>query len=206
MHGSGEKIISDPTYAEKRRDTAISLGELLAWLEELRAIDNPIRREFHLFILLSESRPDAVKRATLGHINFLTRILHVPKPKGGEVKTLDIPLSRAMIQCLARVMRLGRALYPQTAEWVFPAYSERGHLVEHKENRAKLQSGVMISARRIARSRKRLASRRGSETGERQMENFNGLAFPAGPERFESDAAVNKETEDKKAAYVDTAS
>jgi hypothetical protein len=50
----------------------------------------------------------------------------------------------------------------------------------------------MISARRIGQSRKRPASRRRAETGERKMENFNGLAFPAGPERLESDAAGNK--------------
>jgi hypothetical protein len=64
------------------------------------------------------------------------RILHVPKPKGGEVKAFDIPLSRAMIGCLVRVMRLGRVLYPtQAVEWLFPADSVSGHLAEHKEDR-----------------------------------------------------------------------
>jgi integrase len=124
---------------KKRRDTALSLGELPSWVDELRAIDNPIRREFHLFLLFSGSRPDAVKRAKIEHVNFRTRILHMPKPKGGEVKVFDIPLSRAMIRCLVRVMRLGRVLYPtQAQEWVFPADSERGHLAEHKEERATL--------------------------------------------------------------------
>jgi hypothetical protein len=73
------------------------------------------------------------------HISFRSRILHIPKPKGGEEKAFDIPLSRAMIGCLVRVMRIGRVLYPaQAKEWLFPADSDSGHLVEHKEDRAKL--------------------------------------------------------------------
>ena len=44
-----------------------------------------------------------------------------------------------MIRCLVRVTRLGRVLYPaQAQEWLFPADSARGHIVEHKEDRAKL--------------------------------------------------------------------
>jgi hypothetical protein len=35
-----------------------------------------------------------------------------------------------------RVIRLGRVLYPsQGQEWLFPADSVSGHLVEHKEDR-----------------------------------------------------------------------
>ena len=90
-------------------------------------------------LLLSGSRPDALKRARVEHLNFRTRILHIPKPKGGDEKAFDIPLSRAMISCMVRVMRLGRVLYPaQAQEWLFPADSASGHIVEHKEDRATL--------------------------------------------------------------------
>jgi integrase len=123
--------------SEKRRNTALGLSELAGWVEQLKALENPIRREFHLLLLLSGSRPDALKRAKVAHVNFESQILHIPKPKGGEVKAFDIPLSRAMIRCLVRVMRLGRVLYPaQAQEWLFPAESDSGHLVEHKEDRA----------------------------------------------------------------------
>ena len=78
-----------------------------------------------------------LKRARIEHVNFQAGILHIPKPKGGEVKAFDIPLSRAMIRCLVRVMQLGRVLYPtQAQEWLFPAESDSGHLAEHKEDRA----------------------------------------------------------------------
>ena len=124
---------------EKRRNTALGLNELPAWVGQLRALDNPIRREFHWFLLLSGSRPDALKRARIEHVDFRSRILHIPKPKGGEIRAFDIPLSRTMIRCLVRVLRLGRILHPvQGQEWLFPADSESGHLVEHKEDRTTL--------------------------------------------------------------------
>jgi hypothetical protein len=44
---------------EKRRDTGMGVGDLKSWLSELAALDNPVRREFHLFTLLSGSRPAA---------------------------------------------------------------------------------------------------------------------------------------------------
>ena len=71
--------------------------------------------------------------------SHVARILHVPKPKGGEAKAFDIPLSHAMILCLVRVLRLGRLLYPtQARDWVFPADSASGHLAEHEEDRQTL--------------------------------------------------------------------
>ena len=122
--------------AERRRNTALGLTDLKAWFVQAAALEHPLRREFHLFLLLSGSRPDALKHARPEHIDFRRRTLHIPKPKGGEHKAFDIPLSRAMCRCLIRALRLGRMLYPNQADdWVFPADSESGHLVEHKENR-----------------------------------------------------------------------
>jgi hypothetical protein len=37
---------------EYRRDTGLGLSELSGWFTELAALDNPVRREFHLFLLL----------------------------------------------------------------------------------------------------------------------------------------------------------
>jgi hypothetical protein len=124
---------------ENRRDTAMGVSELGGWIATLARLENPVRREFHLFLLLSGSRPDALKHAKIEHTNFRARILHMPNPKGGEAKAFDIPLSRAMIRCLVRTIRIGRALYPtQSKDWLFPASSASGHLAEHKEDRATL--------------------------------------------------------------------
>jgi integrase len=124
---------------EERRDTGMGAGDLKGWFSELALLENPVRREFHLFMLLSGSRPTALQAIKPNHIDFQRHTLHVAKPKGGSKRAFDIPLSREMILCLARAIRFGREMYPlQAPEWVFPADSESGFLAETKEDRSEL--------------------------------------------------------------------
>jgi hypothetical protein len=77
-----------------------------------------------------------LKNVRIEHIDLRQRLLHIPRPKGGEEKAFAIPLSRPMIRCIIRAIRFGQILYPEHAKhWLFPADSETGHLVEHKEER-----------------------------------------------------------------------
>jgi hypothetical protein len=50
---------------EHRRKTGMGPNDISGWLGELRAIDNPLRREFHLLTLLSGSRPTALKNVRI---------------------------------------------------------------------------------------------------------------------------------------------
>jgi integrase len=121
---------------ELRRDCAMGSNEIADWMTQAGRLRNAIRREFHLFTLLSGSRPTALKTARVPDLNFRDRVLRITKPKGGEKKAFDIPLSRPMIRCLIRAMRVSRMLHPEAAEtWIFASEGEEGHLVEHKENR-----------------------------------------------------------------------
>ena len=121
---------------EHRRNTGMGPNDISGWLKELYAMDNPLRREFHLFTLFSGSRPTALKKIRLEHVDLRRRIIHIPRPKGGEEKAFDIPLSRPMIRSIIRAIRWGRIMYSaQAKSWLFPADSGPGHLVEHKEER-----------------------------------------------------------------------
>ena len=121
---------------EHRRNTGMGPNDISGWLRELHAMDNPLRREFHLLTLLSGSRPTALKNVRMEHIDLRQRIIHIPRPKGGEAKAFDVPLSRPMIRCIIRAIRWGRIMHSEQAKsWLFPADSEPGHLVEHKEER-----------------------------------------------------------------------
>jgi hypothetical protein len=89
--------------------------------------------------LLSASRPTALSQVKLTDLNLAERTLHFPSPKGGEDKAFDIPLSRAMIECIARARRFGSVLYPEAGKiWLFPSDAPCGHIVETKEDRAVL--------------------------------------------------------------------
>lgn len=85
---------------EKRRDTGMGASDLKGRFLELAGLNNPIRREFHLFRLLSGSRPAALQEIRPDRIDFRRRTLHISKPKGGKKRAFDIPLSRQMVLCL----------------------------------------------------------------------------------------------------------
>lgn len=121
---------------EHRKDTAMGVTDLPAWFDQLCAIQNPIRREFHLFLLLSGSRPEVMKNVRVTDLHLQDRVLRLAKPKGGEAKAFDIPLSRAMMECIFRLRRIGPIIYPESGrEWLFPSDAPSGHLEEHKEDR-----------------------------------------------------------------------
>lgn len=166
--------------SESRRDTGMGASDLKRWFVELAAIDNPIRREFHLFMLLSGSRPAALKEVKPGHVDFGRRLVHIPKPKGGAKRAFDIPLSREMILCLIRAIRFGREMYPFAAqEWVFPADSATGHLVEQKEERAIL-----------------------SKWGNELRQSFRTIATMAGVSEFDARLLMNHAIPGVNAGYI----
>ena len=124
---------------EFRRNTGMGVADLPPWFEQLRRLRHPIRREFHLFLILSGSRPGALMKARIDHLDLARRVLHMPRPKGGAERAFDIPLSRAMVRCLIRAIRLSQMLHPEAGKtWIFAADSARGHIAEHKEPRTKL--------------------------------------------------------------------
>jgi len=165
---------------EKRRDTGMGTSDLKGWFVELAALDNPIRREFHLFTLLSGCRPAALQGIQASHLNFGRRMVHIPKPKGGAKRAFDIPLSREMVLCLVRAMRFGRQMYPSlAAAWIFPADSASGHLVEQKEDRATL-----------------------SKWGNDLRQSFRTIATAAGVSEFDAKLLMNHAIPGVNAGYI----
>ncbi len=120
---------------ETRRKRALGPDDLPAWWAQLRALPNPIRREFHWLLLLTGGRPAALSRARWEHIGPAG--WHFPDPKGGAARAFDLPLSPEIREALERVRAEGAALWPeQGAQWVFPGPA--GHMVETGEDRAAL--------------------------------------------------------------------
>lgn len=124
---------------EKRKDTAMGVIDLPGWFEQLARITNPIRREFHLMTLLSGSRPEVLKNVRVTDLDLKHRIMHLSKPKGGEMKAFDVPLSRAMMESIFRLRRIAPIIYPESGRvWLFPSDAPCGHMTEHKEDRSVL--------------------------------------------------------------------
>jgi len=165
---------------EKRRDTGMGVADLKGWFVEAATLDNPIRREFHLFTLLSASRPTALKEARLEHLDLRRRVLHIPRPKGGADRAFDIPLSRQAINCLMRSIRFGRQMHPYEAkDWLFPADGADGHLVEQKEDRAVL-----------------------SKWGNELRQTYRTVATPAGVSELDARMLMNHSVPGVNSGYI----
>jgi integrase len=165
---------------EERRNTGMGTSDLKGWFLELASLDNPIRREFHLFTLLCGSRPTALQQAKPEHINFRRRTLHIPKPKGGSKRAFDVPLSREMILSLIRVLRFGKQMHPSQAQkWLFPAESASGHLAETKEDRDVL-----------------------SKWGNDLRQTYRTIATAAGVSEFDAKLLMNHSIAGVNAGYV----
>ncbi|MDH3668713.1 MAG: hypothetical protein OEN23_17460 [Paracoccaceae bacterium] len=119
---------------EKRADDSVPPAGLPDWYSEVCALDNGVRRAFHLFCLFSAMRPGALAIARWEHVDLENRVLHVPNPKGGEKRAFNLPLCRQLIGCLRLARAHGRRLHPVLAQtYVFPAESADGHISEWRE-------------------------------------------------------------------------
>lgn len=120
---------------EEARDSAMTRLDLPGWWAAYQGMENRVRAEFQLFLLLSGSRAGAIATARWEHLDVAGRRLHIPTPKGGKARAYDIPLTRPMLACFARARRAGRMYQPALSrEWMFPgdpSKSKRGQFAGH---------------------------------------------------------------------------
>lgn len=115
------------------KQKAIAPEDYPEWYRQLRALPNPVRQEFHLFTLLSGMRPEALREARWADLDIERQALHVPDPKGGKRKAFDLPLSRAMLECLERGRAAGQLMSPWACdELIFPGATP-GRLLKQVE-------------------------------------------------------------------------
>jgi len=138
---------ADPCVALKRRwfktsspKTAIPLETLPVWWRGVAAIANPVRRDLLRVLLLTGLRRESACEMRWEHIDFKAATLLIPKPKGGEERAFTIPLSTYLVALLqerkadnARLVAAGE-LPPDNESWVFPSWSESGHVAEPRED------------------------------------------------------------------------
>ena len=120
-------------HKERARESGMGAKDLAAWWAQLQQLPNPIRREMHLFMLLSGLRRLDVLTARWDNLDEQRKALRIPAPKGGAERAFELPLSEPMLACLKRAKEAGNTFFPEQGRiWVFPA--ETGHVAEVKED------------------------------------------------------------------------
>lgn len=112
----------------KRRKVDVAEDRLIAWGEAVLGL-HPVRRDLHLFMLLTGMRRTSACEAKAADLDLEAGSLHVPKPKGGASRAFDLPLSGALVDLLEYRLAENLSLY-RKSPWLFPAESKSGHIAE----------------------------------------------------------------------------
>ncbi|QDD90363.1 tyrosine-type recombinase/integrase [Pseudomonas oryzihabitans] len=128
---------SNPTanvdfHGVQRRRVDAAEDRLRAWGRAVVALDNPVRRDLHLFMILTGMRRTAACDAQIEQLLPTGDALHVPRPKGGAARAFDLPLSRPL-QDLMEHRRQGASSPRRGHGWLFPADSRSGRVSEVKQ-------------------------------------------------------------------------
>lgn len=112
----------------KRRKVDVEGERLKAWGKAVLSL-HPVRRDLHLFMILTGMRRTSACEARIVELDVGTKRLHVPKPKGGSARAFDLALSGPLADLLGHRLNEGPRIY-RKSPWLFPAESKSGHVAE----------------------------------------------------------------------------
>ena len=112
----------------KRRTVTVDADRMKAWGKAVLTL-HPIRRDLHLFMLLTGMRRTSACEVRASDVDVISRRLHVPKPKGGTARAFDLPLSGPLSDLLGHRLAENPRLH-RKSPWMFPAESSSGHVAE----------------------------------------------------------------------------
>ena len=116
---------------EHPADTALTPEGLSGWYARIQRIANPVVRDYFLFVLFTGLRRRSAAAVRWADVDFDNGLLHVPRPKGGERRAFNLPLSDFLLDLLRRRKAENARQFPNTP-FVFPAESRSGHIEEPK--------------------------------------------------------------------------
>ena len=124
-------VINVDWFEEKPRKAAIPTNDLADLYRRIQAVPNPIRRDYFEFVLFTGMRRQAAAQMLWKDVDLDNAMLHVPRPKGGERRAFDLPLSDHLVGLLERRREEDAAL---ESPWVWPSPSSKtGRISEPKE-------------------------------------------------------------------------
>ena len=116
---------------EHRRQEPIPADGLADWAKKVKALTNPVRRDYHMLVVLTGLRRTDAATLRWEHVDLDAATLHRPKPKGGVDRAFTVPL------CTQAVKLLRRRKEKSYGPWVFPTRDRKGkltHIQEPKED------------------------------------------------------------------------
>jgi integrase len=113
-------------FKVERRRTLIKNSDLPAWSKAVESLDNPIARDYLLFLIHTGLRRNEAARLRWDQVDFEESCFTIPTTKNGEPHTL--PLS----DYLSSLLRKRKAEAWHENPFVFPGHGKGGYLREPK--------------------------------------------------------------------------
>lgn len=116
-------------FPEKRRRSALAVDQLKDWWPEVQALGEA-RRTWWTMALFTGLRRTTISEMKWADVDLERKVVHIPKPKGGEDAAFSLPLTDYLIEILkARKEQHDKvATEKHMAPWVFEAFSASGHI------------------------------------------------------------------------------
>ena len=132
-------VLSEYWNPESRKRRPVSweaLPEWVSWANVDLRRKNPVRADLQLFLLFSGLRSEDARSIRTDEIDLTGKKILRPKPKGGEDRAYDLPLSCVLQAIIARRIRYNPHIYGSRCEWLFPTVGDDGsvkHIVAARE-------------------------------------------------------------------------
>lgn len=119
-------------HGQKRRRVDANADRLKAWGSAVLGL-SPVRRDMHLFFILTGMRRTAACEARMAHVHDAGDALYVPNPKGGAARAFDLPLSKPLQDLVAHRRTENGELHRRNP-WMFPSTGKSGRVAEVQQH------------------------------------------------------------------------
>ena len=133
-------------YPVPRRERHVPASQFGAFLRAVRALPNPIHRDYIELLVLSGLRKNEAASLEWQNVDLQARVIRIPAVRTKSGKKLDLPMNDLVYDLFSRRAALGREQY------VFP--SRTGHVVEPKASLQMIAKtcGVAVSCHDLRRT------------------------------------------------------
>lgn len=130
----------------ERRTRSVGAKRMAAFYAAVLKLENPIQRDYILFLLFTGLRRTAAASLTWDRVDLTERVVRVPPKFKHKRDEFKLPISDFVHDLLKRRSEIG-------GEFVFPANSKSGHIAEPKYPLSLVaeETGIIISAHDLRR-------------------------------------------------------
>lgn len=117
-------------FPEREQRRVIAGADLPSWWGQVETLENPVRRAYWKLLLFTGLRKSDAASMRWSEISETG--IHRPNPKGGRTRSFTLPMTVQLAAVLSEARAAADLVHPGS-EWVFPANSRTGHLMEATE-------------------------------------------------------------------------